>query len=142
MARRWDPFRELDDFRERMSRMLEQTFGGLPEVVSGGWSPLIDIEETDDAYVFEAELPGVRREDVQIDVDGNELRIGGEVRERDRTGVLRRQTRMQGRFEYRSTLPHEVDADRIEAALKDGVLSVRVPKSERSQPRRIEIKSS
>jgi len=92
--------------------------------------------------VFEAELPGVRREDVQIDVDGNELRIGGEVRERERTGVLRQQTRMQGRFEYRSTLPHEVDADQIEATLKDGVLNVRVPKSERSQPRRIEIKSS
>src|SRR5438034_1612750 len=130
MLSRWDPFRELDDFRERMSRMLEQTLGGLPELGrEGGWSPLIDVEETNDAYLFEADLPGVRREDIQIDVDGNELKISGELRERERGGVLRQQTRMRGRFEHRSTLPREVDPDGIEAKLKDGVLTVRVPKS-------------
>ncbi len=142
LPRRWDPFSELDDFRERMSRMLEQTFGGLPESVGAGWSPLVDVEETDDAYVFEADLPGIKREDVQVEVDGNELRISGEVLERERSGVLRRRGRMTGRFDYRSTLPREVDAERIDASLSDGVLTVRVPKSERSQPRRIEIKAS
>jgi HSP20 family protein len=105
----------------------------------GAWSPLVDVEETDDAYVFEVDLPGVRREDVDAEVDASQLRIAGEVRERERTGVLRHHARRTGRFEYRSTLPEEVDAERIEASLSDGVLTVRVPKSERSQPRRIEI---
>src|SRR5688572_26485799 len=95
--RRWDPFRELDDFRERMSRMLEQTVGGLTDTVRGEWSPLVDVEETVDAFVFEADLPGVKREDVTIEVDGNELRISGEARERERTGEVRRRTRMTGR---------------------------------------------
>lgn len=129
----WDPFREIDDFRERMSRLLE-AFGGT------GWAPLVDIEETDDAYLFEVDLPGVAREDIDIEVDGNELRVSGEVHERERTGVLRHQTRRTGRFEYRSTLPQEVEPERIEASLSDGVLTVRVPKSQRSQPRRIEIR--
>jgi HSP20 family protein len=135
----WDPFREIDDFRDRMSRLLE-AFGGPSERAGdAGWLPLVDIEERDDAYVFELELPGVRREDVAVEVDGNELRVSGDVREPVRTGILRHQARRTGRFEYRSTLPQEVDAERIEASLSDGVLTVRVPKSERSQPRRIEI---
>jgi HSP20 family protein len=136
----WDPFRELDDFRERMSRMLDQTFGGFPEFGREGWSPLIDVEETDDAFLIEADLPGVKREDVDVEVVGNELRINGELQEREQRGVLRQQARMRGRFEYRSTLPQDVDAEQIEATLKDGVLSLRVPKSEHSQPRRVEIK--
>jgi HSP20 family protein len=135
---RWDPFRELDDFRDRMARLLE-AFGGSDVTGGAGWSPLVDVEETDDAYVFEVDLPGVRREDVDAEVDGSQLRIAGEARERERTGVLRHHARRTGRFEYRSTLPEEVDPERIEASLSDGVLTVRVPKSQRSQPRRIEI---
>jgi HSP20 family protein len=138
----WDAFRELDDFRGRMARLLE-AFGGSPDAAGGaGWSPLVDIEETDDAYVFEVDLPGVRREDVEVEVDGNELRVSGEVSERERTGILRHQARRTGRFEYRSTLPQEVDPERIEAGLGDGVLTVRVPKSMRSQARRIEIRGA
>jgi HSP20 family protein len=139
--RRVDPFRELDDFRERMVRMLEQTFSGgsFGEPFRAGWAPLVDVEETNDAYVFEADLPGLERDDVTVEVDDNELRISGDVREREREGVLRRKARMTGRFDYRSTLPRQVDPDRIEASLRDGVLTVRVPKSERSQPRRVEI---
>jgi HSP20 family protein len=137
----WDAFRELEDFRERIGRLLE-AFGGSPDMRGGGWSPLVDVEETDDAYVFEVDLPGVRREDVEVEVDGNELRVFGEVSERERTGVLRHQARRTGRFDYRSTLPGEVDPERIEAGLADGVLTVRVPKSRRSQARRIEIRPS
>lgn len=123
--------------------MLEQTFGGLPEVAGGaGWSPLVDLEETEHAYVLEADLPGVKREDVRVELDGDELLIAGEVREREREGVVRRQARMTGRFEYRATLPRDVDAERVEASLSNGVLTVRVPKSERVQPKRIEITSS
>jgi HSP20 family protein len=141
---RWEPLSELEQMTERMRRMLEQTFGGFgwPSTAeAGGWSPLVDIEEADDAYVVEADLPGVKREDVSIELVGNELTITGEVKERERKGALRKQARRTGRFAYRVGLPDQVDADRIEASLTDGVLTVRVPKSERAQRRKIEIKS-
>ena len=96
-------------------------------------------DENDDAFVVEAEMPGVKRDDVIVDLQDNELRIHGEIKERERTGILRRQTRRTGQFDYRVTLPHEVDADNVEANLHEGVLRVQVRKAERTKPRRIEI---
>jgi HSP20 family protein len=124
--------------------MLEQTFGSLgwpSPTEQGGWSPLVDIEEADDAYVVEADLPGVKRQDVNIELVGNELMVTGEIKERERKGALRRQTRRVGRFDYRIVLPDHVDDDKVEANLTDGVLTVRVPKAERAQRRKIEVKS-
>ena len=141
---RWEPFSELEQVNERMRRLLEQTLGqfGAPlSAEAGAWSPLVDIEETDDFYVVEAELPGVKREDAHIELVGNELTIAGEIKERERKGVVRRQTRRTGRFDYRVTLPDQVDGDNVDANLKDGVLTLRVPKAERAQRRRIELKS-
>ncbi len=141
---RWEPFRELDQVTDRMRQMLEQTFGGIglssPLVEREGWLPFVDLEETDDAYVVEAELPGVKRENVSIEFVGNELNITGEIKERNRKGTVRRRSRRTGRFDYRVSLPGNVDADKIEANLAEGVLTVRVPKSERAQRRRIEVK--
>jgi HSP20 family protein len=144
---RWEPVQELEQVTERMRRMLEETFGGSgrwPSLLSetAGWSPLVDIEEHDDAYVLEAELPGVTREDVDIELVGNELAITGELKEKERTGIVRRRTRRTGRFDYRVTLPEQVDAEQIEASLDEGVLTVRVPKSERAQRKKIAIKGS
>jgi HSP20 family protein len=140
---RWEPLSELEQVTDRMRRMLEQTFGGFgwpsPSSERAGWSPLVDIEEEDEAYVVEAEVPGVKREDVNVELVGNELTIVGEIKEKERKGTLRRQTRRTGRFDYSVSLPHHVDSDKIEASLKEGVLTVRVPKSERDQRRRIEI---
>jgi HSP20 family protein len=140
---RYEPFSELEQVNERMRRLLEQTLGGFGAPISSGagWSPFVDIEETDEAYVIEAELPGVKREDVNIELVGNELTITGELKERERKGLLRRQTRRVGRFDYRVTLPDQVDRGKIDADLKDGVLTVRVPKAERAQRRRIEVRS-
>jgi HSP20 family protein len=141
---RWEPLSEFEHVTERMRRMLDQTFGGFewPSLAEdGGWSPLVDIEETDDAYVVEAELPGVKRSDVNIELIGNELTITGEIKQRERKGALRRQTRRTGRFDYRVSLPNQVDAEKIEANLTDGVLTVRVPKSERAQRRKIQVKA-
>jgi HSP20 family protein len=142
----WEPLSELEQVTQRMRRMLDQTFGGFgwpSPLISeqAGWSPLVDIEEQDDAYVLEAELPGVKREDVNIEVVGNELSITGEIKEKERTGALRRRTRRTGRFEYRLRLPDQVDAAKIEASLDQGVLTVKVPKSERAQRQKIEVKS-
>jgi HSP20 family protein len=143
---RWEPLREFEQATERIRRMLDETFGGLswPSSLTeaDGWSPLVDIEETDDAYVVEAELPGVKREDVKIEVVGNELTITGEVKERERKGTLRKRTRRTGRFDYRVGLPSQVDPDKIEAKLHEGVLTLQVPKSERAQRRQIEVKAS
>jgi len=142
---RWEPFSELEQVTQRMRRMLEQTIGGgwpSPLLTEGaGWSPFVDIEEQDDTYVLEAELPGVKRDDVNIEVVGNELSITGEIKEKERKGALRRRTRRTGRFEYRVRLPEQVDASKIEASLDQGVLTIRVPKSERSQRQQIEITS-
>jgi hypothetical protein len=84
---RWEPLSELEQMTQRMRRMLDQTFGGFglqsPLITEGaGWAPLVDIEEQDDAYVLEAELPGVKREDVNIEVAGNEPRSGARSRRR------------------------------------------------------------
>jgi HSP20 family protein len=144
---RWEPFQEFEQVTERMRRMLEETFGGFgrwPSLLqeTAGWSPPVDIEEQDDAYVLEAELPGVRRENIDIELVGNELAITGELREKERTGVVRRRTRRTGHFDYRVTLPEQVDAEQIDASLDEGVLTVRVPKSERAQRRKVAIKGS
>jgi HSP20 family protein len=132
------PFAELEQVSERMRRMLEQTLGSVSQEAAA-WLPAVDIEEEDGAYVVEAEVPGVKREDVNIDVMGRELVITGEIKERERKGVIRRRTRRVGNFEYRVTLPADVDPDKVEAKLNEGVLTVRIPKAQREQRRRIEV---
>jgi HSP20 family protein len=139
----WQPLQDFEQVAERMQRLLDQTFGGdsppLAEVAS--WVPPVDIEETDDAYVVEAEIPGIKRDDVNIEFVGNELTITGEIKERERVGLVRRRTRRTGSFEYHVTFPNHVDGDKIEAQLDKGVLTVRVPKAERAQRRKIAVNS-
>jgi HSP20 family protein len=124
-----------------MRRLLDESLGGLPAVVAeaASFTPPVNIEETEDAYVVEADVPGVKRDDVNIELDRNELSISGEIKEQERQGILRKRTRRVGRFEYRVQLPDVVDGDNVEAKLDDGVLRIRIPKSERAQRRRIEV---
>ena len=131
---RWDPFGELDQLYERMNRLWET---GLADQ----WAPLADVEETDDAYSVEIELPGVARDDVDIQLGDRELTVSGEVKEKERSGILRRRTRRVGQFHYAVRLPGDVDADNVTASLHEGVLTVRVPKSQAAKPRRIAISS-
>lgn len=135
----WSPFRELEDIHSRFSKLLESAFGEAPSSMFETWTPPVDIEETDDAFIVEAELPEVKAEDVDVELNDNQLSIHGEIKERERTGVLRRQTRRTGRFDYRFTLPAPVQPDKVEALLKDGVLRLKLHKSELDKPRRIEI---
>ncbi|MBM9438414.1 Hsp20/alpha crystallin family protein [Actinacidiphila bryophytorum] len=128
---------EFDELFERMNRLLEST-GGLPSP-AGTWSPSADVYEKDDAYVVEAELPGITREDINVEFSERELRVIGEYKEREREGVLRRSTRRTGHFEYRAVLPTDVKADGITASLTDGVLTVTAPKAEATKPQHIEI---
>jgi len=138
---RWEPFRELEELQQATARLLEDAFSGEGPA-QAAWAPPVDIEETDDAWIVEAELPGVKRDDVNVEVRENELEISGEVKERERKGVLRRRTRRVGVFDYRVTLPGPVDAANVDARLDDGVLTVRIPKPEQARARRVDIQSA
>jgi HSP20 family protein len=104
--------------------------------------PAADIVETDSAYIIEVELPGVRREDVDVALNGNELVVTGEVKERKREGLFRRRTRRVGKFEFRVTLPGNLREDDIEASLAHGVLKVHVPKAESTKSSKITVNES
>jgi HSP20 family protein len=101
----------------------------------------VDIEETEDAWIVEAEVPGAKSEDVNVEVRDSEVAITGDIKERERKGILRRKTRRVGRFEFRVTLPGKTDPDKVEAQLDDGVLTLRIPKPEVARPRHIEVRS-
>jgi HSP20 family protein len=128
----WDPFGEFGQMWERMSQFFESTGEGGP----GAWVPAVETEEADDAYLVRAELPGMKRDDIDVEVSGNELRITGEVKE-ETEGKTRRR---HGKFAYRASLPTDADPEQISAQLTDGVLTVRVPKAAQARSRRVEIK--
>ena len=140
-TRRSDPVREIEDLQDRMGQLMDGLFGLTPAVAVRLPMAPADIEETDDAYVVELDLPGVKPGDVNVEVRENELRVSGEIKEKERKGILRRQTRRVGEFEHVIALPGEVDPDNVEATLSDGVLTVRLGKSQVRQPRRVEIKT-
>ena len=143
-ARRWDPFSGLipfDDLFDQMSRILTNAFPDVARISVHSWSPPVDIQETEDAYMVEADVPGVRPEDVTIDLEGKELRIGGEygTSEGDSEQQQRRRT---GRFDYRLTLPGEVKSESCVADLENGVLRLRLPKVSSSTRQRIPVQTS
>jgi HSP20 family protein len=133
----WDPFDELD----RLSHQLRSwsRFGG-PGISGAGFTPLVDIEETDDAYVAELDLPGVRRDDVNVELSGRRLVVRGERKEKERKGVLRSRTRWVGQFHYEIALPGEIDPEKVEARMGEGTLEVRVPKALADRARKISVK--
>ncbi|MFF8843381.1 Hsp20/alpha crystallin family protein [Streptomyces sp. NPDC015127] len=139
-----DLFHELHDLRTRMDQLMHSTFPfpgvDFPEPgATGAWAPLADVEDTEDAYLVELELPGVERDQVTVEVTDGELDVHGEIKEKERTGVVRRHTRRMGQFDYRTSLPPNTDTEHISAELTNGVLTVRVPKTKRAKPHRIEI---
>ena len=140
-----NPSREFEDIYDRMTQLMNLAFGVAPvDVTEGAWIPLADVSETDDAYVVKAELPGVHKDQVNIQLQDRELVISGEIPEQEQDGQngggrRHHSTRRSGRFELRTYLPGEVNADAVTAQLSDGVLTVTVPKSEAAKPRKIEV---
>ncbi len=134
-----DPFfRSLDQF------FGDEAFGGALAGLgsgSGNWAPAVDVRETDDAFVFTAELPGVNKDDVSITIEDNVLTLTGERKfENEETkNEFRRIERSYGRFTRSFTLPREVETDQVEAKYGEGLLTVSVPKAEKTKPRKIEI---
>ncbi|GGT01212.1 Hsp20/alpha crystallin family protein [Streptomyces chromofuscus] len=135
----WDPFRELEELHSRMDRLMQSAFPAGGAGAAGAWAPLADIEDTEDAYLVELELPGVDKDQITVEVAEGELDIHGEIKERERTGVVRRQTRHIGQFDYRTSLPPNADTEHVSADLTNGVLTVRVPKAEKGKSHRIDI---
>ncbi len=135
---RWEPFREFEDLYSQMGQWMDSAFGDGDGFLSG-WSPLADLTESDDAYLVEVDLPGVKRDDINLELHGSELVVSGEVKEKEAKGERRHRSRRTGQFGYRVTLPEPVDEDKVEASLDDGVLSIRLPKTEAVKARHIEI---
>jgi HSP20 family protein len=132
---------EFDRITQQLSELFQEQWAAVPSVVrTDGFTPMADVEETGDAYLLEVELPGIKKKEIDIEIDGRRLVISGERPEHRRTGWLRRQTRSWGRFRYEVVLGVDVDEDGVEATLQDGVLRVRVPKSSAGNRRHIEVK--
>ncbi len=136
-----DPSREFEDIYDRMGQLINMAFGDLAagQALNAPWRPLADISETDDAYVFEVELPGVSKDQLDIEINDRELIITGEVAEPKENGKRRRRSRRTGRFEFRASLPSDVNPEGVSASLSNGVLTVTIPKSEAAKPRHVEI---
>ena len=132
----WNPFRELDDMLNRYGRAAGR------DVVSTEWRPAADIAETDKAYIIKAELPEVRKEDVDVSVHDSVITIKGE-RRYEKTDDSEQQHRVEsfyGQFSRSFSLPADVDQGGITAESKDGVLRVYLPKLEAEQPKTIDVK--
>jgi HSP20 family protein len=137
---RWDPFADLRELNERMSRLAEQAT--VPAAAAGLLTPATDVIETDDAWIIETELPGVDPDNVTIEMSDNELVIRGEIMERERRGIFRRQGRRTGTFEYRVSVAGDVDVDNIQAVMTNGLLTVSIPKPQPTRPKRVEIQQA
>ena len=108
--------------------------------VDAEFIPLADVEETEDAYVVEMELPGVDKKDINVELSGRRVTVTGERKEKERKGTVRRRTRMVGRFRYEILLPGSVDDQSVDAQLNDGVLTIRIPMATAERPKQISIK--
>jgi len=141
LARMSNDFAPLFQLQNGVNRLFESFFDDLPAVRPYGQAyPAMNTWEDDDAAYVEAELPGMGMEDLQVLVHGNQLTISGERKiEQSPEAAWHRRERAQGRFSRGLTLPWEVDPDKVEATLRDGVLSVRLPKAESARPRKVKV---
>jgi HSP20 family protein len=143
---RWDPFTEMEEMHNRLSNMLGRTparvgDGRQESMTVAEWAPLVDIIEEDKQYIIKTELPEVRKEDVKVTVENGVLTIVGERKlEKEETKKYHRVERSYGRFVRTFIVPEGADADKVSAEFKDGVLYVRLPKSEKATPKQIEVK--
>lgn len=144
---RWDPFREL----EEMSHRLNRVFAGPSQLTRSAaseamampeWAPAVDIAETAEEFLIKAELPEVKKEDVQVAIEHGVLSIRGERKQEkeEKNKKYHRVERLYGSFMRTFRLPDNVDETKVHAEFKDGVLSVRLAKAAKAMPKAIDIK--
>ncbi len=143
---RWEPAREMMTLREAMDRLFDDALTQPLRLSGNGnaWSvPAIDMYQTDNEVVVKASIPGVKAEEVQINVTGEILTIKGEVRQKEETKEKAYHIREQrwGMFERSVALPTEVIADKARAEFENGVVTITLPKAEEAKPKTITIKT-
>ena len=143
---RWEAFDGLDKFHSRVNNLLNESFGLFPaqgagSVAEGRYQPAVDILESKDAYLIRAELPGMKKEDFDLELKDGTLTLSGERKgEEPADGVKYRSVeRVAGKFSRSFHLSRTVRQDGIKATYRDGILEIHVPKAEEAKPRQIEV---
>jgi HSP20 family protein len=140
--KKWEPFSELVTMRDDMDRLFDVFFGTQSQTIDDLWRPSIDIEESNGNLMVRAEIPGMKKEDIKVSVKEDMLTISGERKQENETRdkTFHRIERSYGQFRRMIRLPAEVDADKVKATYKDGVLNVTLPKPESMKPKHIDVK--
>ncbi len=143
---KWDPFRNVAALQDRINRIFDESFSRTADldddISMSAWKPLVDIYETDEAIILKAELPGIKKEDVSVEVKDNVLTLKGvrteekEIKEKN----YYRKERAFGTFSRAFNLQHRIQPDNIKARFKDGVLKIEIPKPEEEKPKQITVK--
>jgi HSP20 family protein len=141
---RWDPFRDLSVLQERMNRLFEDAgrgYRGDDAAATTTWSPAVDIFETESEIMVKAELPGIERKDIALNLDNNVLTLKGERKfeKETRQENYHRIERSYGVFSRAFSIPAIVDEEKIRADYKDGILTIALPKKEQVKPKQIKI---
>ena len=141
---RWDPFRDLNMLQDRMNRMFDdagRTWRTDEPAATTTWSPAVDIFETEGEIVVKAELPGMERKDIVLNLENNVLTVRGERRfaKETKDDNYHRIERSYGTFSRSFSIPATVDEEKIRADYRDGVLKIVLPKQEQAKPKQIRI---
>jgi HSP20 family protein len=141
----WSGFDDqLSVLRDEINRMFETPGNGFGRSSGffGGWTPTVDLYEDKDHLIVKAEMPGMKKEEIELSLHQGSLTISGERKFEHGDANASRSERFFGRFQRSIALPKEVDAGKVNASYKDGILTVRLAKTEESKPRQIEVKAS
>ncbi len=139
----WPGFGRLTSLRDEIDRLFEEPLATLAHSshLLSGWTPALDLYEDNDKFVLKAELPGMKKEDIELSLHDGSLSISGERKDQTehKEAEVYRAERFFGRFQRTVTLPTPVAADKVNAQYKDGILTVTLPKTEEAKPKQIEV---
>ena len=143
----WSPFDRLSTLRDEMNRLFDVSppgFGAREDRLLGAWSPALDVYQDKDNVYVKTELPGMKKEDIQISLQDNTLTIAGERKQEKeiKEGDGFRSERFFGRFHRSVALPVQVQTNTVKAQYKDGILTVTLAKAEEAKPRQIQVQVS